>query len=324
MDRLKRAALVVGVDYYTYLPKLKGCVADAQAIATLLKTNFGGIRNFYVTERTASSRRQSVGRSQLKRDVANLFDNDNGIGIALFYFAGHGHVERGRAYILSSDSRDGDDGFALADLMTIVNGSRVPNRIVILDSCFAGGAGARPDAHWSEIAEGVTVLTASTARQFALAQPDGGVFTRLLVHALEGGASDLLGYVTPGSAYACIDQSLGSWEQRPVFKTNVKSFVPLRKAAPPIELSELLQLTEFFPDADQEFPLDPSFEPSSATAVKANKARFAILQNYVRVNLVVPVGAKHMYFAAMKSKSCKLTILGRHYHRLVSEGRIEG
>jgi hypothetical protein len=48
----------------------------------------------------------------------------------------------------------------------------------------------------------------------------------------------------------------------------------------------------------------------------------SILQNYVRVNLVDPVGAPHMWHATMESKTCTLTALGEHYRRLVAEGMI--
>jgi len=47
---------------------------------------------------------------------------------------------------------------------------------------------------------------------------------------------------------------------------------------------------------------------------------FAILQNYVRVNLVRPVDAPHMWHAAMESTACELTVLGQHYWNLVNEG----
>ena len=47
-----------------------------------------------------------------------------------------------------------------------------------------------------------------------------------------------VGDITPGSVYAHIDQSLGPWAQRPVFKTNVKTFVSLRKTEPPIALAD--------------------------------------------------------------------------------------
>src|SRR5207247_7484317 len=115
--------------------------------------------------------------------------------------------------------------------------------------------------HPAEPSEGLTILTASTAEQYATEQNGGGVFTTLLVDALAGGAANLVGDITPGSIYAHIDQSLGPWDQRPVFKTNVKNFVSLRKVQAPISLAELQRITEFFPSPGFQFQLDPTFEP---------------------------------------------------------------
>ena len=44
--------------------------------------------------------------------------------------------------------------------------------------------------------------------------------------------------------------------------------------------------------------------------------------NEEMVGLVCPVGEEHMYYAAMNSKSCKLTPLGQHYWNLVKSGKI--
>jgi hypothetical protein len=138
--------------------------------------------------------------------------------------------------------------------------------------------------------------------------------------------------VTPGSVYAHIDQSLGPWAQRPVFKTNVKTFVSLRKATPPITLGDLRALAKHFPRAGFRFALDPSFEPERPSSQPkeapipapdpAKTAVFAVLQEYAKVNLVRPVDADHMWHAAMGSKACELTVLGEHYRRLVAEGLI--
>jgi hypothetical protein len=173
------------------------------------------------------------------------------------------------------------------------------------------------------------VLTASTEDQYATEEDKRGVFTTLFVDALRGGAANLTGEISPGSIYAYVDQSLGGWEQRPVFKTNVRQFVSLRSVKPPIGLAELKKLTEFFPSGDSEFELDPTFEPETKgrdanmpPPIPENTEKFAILQRYNRLNLVVPVNAPHMWHAAMQSKSCKLTVLGQHYRRLVHKGRI--
>ena len=72
---------------------------------------------------------------------------------------------------------------------------------------------------------------------------------------------NLIGEVSPGSIYSYIDRSLGAWEQRPVFKANIKTFVSLRKNSPPIPITELRRITEFFSDPYEEYALDPTYEP---------------------------------------------------------------
>jgi hypothetical protein len=178
----------------------------------------------------------------------------------------------------------------------------------------------------AELSEGMTILTASTKDQYANEQNRSGVFTTLFVDALSGAAANLVGDITPGGVYAHIDQSLGPWAQRPVFKTNVKSFVSLRKVQAPIPLADLQRLPELFTEPGFQFKLDPSFEPEMAGRPEGapppseqNAAIFKILQKYNRVNLLKPVDAPHMWHAAINSKACQLTVLGEHYRRLVEQ-----
>jgi hypothetical protein len=53
-----------------------------------------------------------------------------------------------------------------------------------------------------------------------------------------------------------------------------------------------------------------------------NVRKFAVLQKYNRLNLLIPVGVEHMWNAAMESCSCQLTALGEHYRRLAVKERI--
>jgi len=57
-------------------------------------------------------------------------------------------------------------------------------------------------------------------------------------------------------------------------------------------------------------------------AYEENTRKFSVLQKYNRLNLVVPEGVDHMWNAAMESKSCRLTVLGEHYRRLVEKNKI--
>jgi hypothetical protein len=317
-----RKALVVGIDHYASIPGLYGCVNDAHSIKNILEQNSDGSVNFGVMLLSATSAKDAISRADLKDRIQELFADDG--EIALLYFAGHGHIESTGGYLCGSDCRRGDDGLSLNEVLTLANKSKARNKVIVLDSCHSGVAGNPDGQQTAELSEGMTILTASTKEQYATEENGSGVFTTLFVDAMNGAAGNLVGDVTPGSVYAHIDQSLGPWKQRPVFKTNVKSFVSLRKVQPPISLAELKELTAFFPQPGFQFKLDPSFEPEitgrpvgAAPPNPANTAKFAILQKYNRVNLVKPVNAPHMWHAAIESKTCALTVLGEHYRRLV-------
>ena len=329
-----RKALIVGIDYYANIRSLSGCVNDAHSVKNVLERHADGTINFAMPRlMTGTDLADHVDKGEIKEAVRELFSGDS--EIALFYFAGHGYIEDTGGFLCSTESKTGDDGLSLAEVMTLASKSNARNKIIILDSCHSGVAGDRPAVQgFAEVKEGMTILTASTAEQYALEVPGGGagVFTSLLVDALSGAAANLVGDVTPGSIYAHIDQSLGPWAQRPVFKTNVKTFVSLRKAAAPIPLADLQAIATHFPRADYDFPLDPSYEPERSDEQKAdpsipppdplNTAVFAVLQKYAKVNLIRPVGAPHMWHAAMQNKSCELTVLGQHYRQLVANGLI--
>lgn len=325
---MRKKALIVGIDFYERVSQLHGCVNDAYSMKSVLARHGDGTVNFDVRLLTGTGPGAGISRTELREAVTALFGDDS--DIAFFYFAGHGYIDAIDGYLWASETVNGHDGLALSDIVRMANESRAKNRLIVLDSCHAGVAGAsRSGSLGTELREGTTIMTASTAEQYADEQHGAGVFTTLFVDALNGGAANLVGEITPGSVYAHVDRSLGSWEQRPVFKTNVKSFVSLRQVPPQIPTAELRQLTEFFPTAGSEFYLDPTFEPErqaghvdTPAPDPLNTSRFAVLQRYNRVGLVVPVGAPHMWHAAMQSKSCKLTVLGEHYRRLVEKERL--
>ena len=322
-----KKALVVGINYYENVSPLHGCVNDAYEISQVLARHMDGSINFDVKRFTAIDASSSITRKELKDNVIELFKYDS--EIALFYFAGHGHVQETGGYLITSECTDGDDGLSLTDVLNIANASPARNKILVFDSCYSGVAGTEVSlGDKALLSEGMTILTASSKDQYAQEENGSGVFTSLFVDAMNGGAANLLGDITPGSVYAHIDQSLGSWEQRPIFKTNVKAFTSLRKVIPPIQLSELKEITVLFQTPGFELPLDPSFEPQPPAPSHGidpdpiNTAKFATLQKLNKLNLVKPVDEDHMYFAAMNSKACKLTVLGEHYWNLITKERI--
>ncbi len=312
-----RKALVVGINNYPQAP-LKGCINDASALATTLEKNGDGSPNFAVKLET-----DIPTKSELMTMIKELFEGDS--DVALLYFSGHGSFSETGGYIVTPDHAKNDEGVSMDQILTLANKSKAKDKIIILDCCKSGafGSPAVTGGVASQIIEGVVVLTASKASENAVEVNGHGVFTNLLIDALQGGAADLRGHITPGSVYAYIDQALGPWDQRPVFKTNVTRFTSLRTINPQVPLETLRKLTEYFKEPEQEHHLDPTYEfDNKDIAIPEKVAIMKDLQKFVSVGLVVPVGEEHMYYAAQNSKSCKLTALGYHYWRLVSDGKI--
>ena len=324
-----RKALIVGIDYYQNVSQLYGCVNDSYSVKSVLERNSDGTLNFDIMHETASNDSQSIIRGSLKDKITQLFADDS--EIALFYYAGHGYIENNGGYLVTSECTRGDDGLSLDEVLNIANNSNAKNKIIILDSCHSGIAGNISSIkNRAMLSEGVTILTASSESQYAQEENGHGVFTMLLVDALNGSASNLVGEISPASVYAHIDQSLGAWEQRPIFKTNIKKFISLRKVQAPISLDDLKMITVLFEEVNSNFQLNPTFEPNRDNTdledlpepIEDNVEKFRILQKFNRINLIIPVEEEHMYYAAMHSKSCKLTSLGEHYWNLVKKERI--
>ncbi|KAB2801011.1 caspase family protein [Brucella anthropi] len=311
-----RKALVIGIDHYEHSADLNGCVADAYSVSTVLDRHADGSKNFHVKLLSGTGPQDILEKGEIRQAIEELFSGNS--EVALLYFAGHGHIDATGGFLCAGDCKSGHDGLALSDIMTFVAKSASRNKILVLDSCHSGALASNAiRSNMAEVPDGVTILTASTSEQYSSEENGKGVFTSLFVDALSGAAANLVGAITPGAVYAHIDQSLGPWAQRPVFKTNVQSFVSLRQVQPPISPDDLRKLPQIFPEAEHEVRLDPSFEPTSEVADKNNTEIFSILQRYAKVNLVRPQGSDHMYFAAMESKSCRLTVLGEHYRDLV-------
>lgn len=318
---MSKKALIVGINHYQHFKNLKGAVHDAYEVETVLKRNGDGTLNFDAKLLTASGESDPITRIQLKAQIKALF-NDNKDTV-LFYFAGHGHIENTGGYILTSECESGDSGVSLNEVLALANGSPSRNKVIILDCCHGGIAGTALGLDDKALlAEGITILTASSKDQYSSEINGAGVFTTLLVDALNGGAANLIGQITPGSVYAHIDQSLGNWQQRPIFKTNVENFISLRTVNPPITLADLKRITELFKEKSEELQLDPTYEHTYENMIPEHSEDFNVLQRYNRVNLVIPLDAVHMYDAAMEFKSCKLTVLGQHYWNLVKHNRI--
>jgi hypothetical protein len=318
-----RRALCIGIDEYSFGP-LNGCVNDAQRMKVVLERQQDGSPNFDCKTLLAPQGDKSavVTRASLRDHVQRLFQDP--ADVALFHFSGHGTVNNLDGYLVTQDAQRYDEGVPMTDILKLANDSKAREVVILLDCCFSGQLGNVPaiDNTKSVLREGISILTAGRGDQVSVETGGGGVFTSLVVDALEGGAANLLGAVSAPAIYAYVEAALGAWDQRPLFKSHVSSVLELRCCKPPIDRAILRRLPNLFPLPAEDFQLDPTYEHTSAGAQADNVAKFKDLQWLNRVHLVVPVDAQHMYDAAQNSRTCQLTASGRYYWRLAKDGRI--
>ena len=328
-----KKALIIGIDDYPTSP-LTGCVNDAVSIANTLERNGAGAPNFSIKLLTSND--VDVETPVISEAVSELFAGD--ATTALLYFAGHGIInpDTNAGYIVSQNGTKGAWGISLAEILGLANGAypNIKSTVIILDCCHSGFMGEIPAIGNDQVAAigtGVTILTACHRSETAGETDGHGIFTDIVLDGLAGSSADICGRITPASLYAHVDQTLGPWEQRPIYKANVQSFVTLREVSPKIPLETLRRLPEFFPDATSIFALDPSFEPDRENVpdefkeIPVNEENALVLKELQLCNkhgLVIPIDAEHMYYAAINSTGCKLTSLGAHYRKLAEMKRL--
>jgi hypothetical protein len=323
----RRKALLIGIDDYPGKAKLNGCLSDVSSLKDVLSFNEDGTQNFDIVEMldVRSSHEAMV-------QIESLFSTDS--EIALFYFSGHGFNNITGSEIVFPDDLLHNGyykGLQMRSIMEIVNQSKSKNKVIILDCCHAGDLGRyRIDIDNSDLGSGVSILTACKGDESAMVQGGHSIFTSALCFALSGPAADFSGNVTMGSLYGYVERFFSAGEQRPVFKTNVSEFVTLRKVKSKVSDNTLKEIVSLFPKLSDQIQLDPSFEFSNSEgnqpkliepfANPENVEKMKTLQALARIGFVEPVGEEHMYYAAMNSKPCKLTLLGTYYWLLVKKG----
>lgn len=323
---MARRALLVGIDNYDYVSSLSGCVIDASAMAELLKRNEDGSPN-YDCRLLTSPGSHPVTRVELRHQWQRLFDNFT--EDILFYFSGHGTPTQMGGFLVTQDGQDGDYGLPMNELLQLANSSKAREVLLILDCCYSGSLGNPPNLQRGEgienqaqLREGVTILAASRPTEPAIEVNGHGVFTWLVMGALSGGAADVRGRVSAASIYAYVEQALGSWDQRPLYKSHANRLSPVRQCDPAVSDAILRELPHYFPDPDSHHFPDPSYEESHESARPDNVAKYKTLMKYRDAGLMKTVSGNHLYYTVIRSEPLALTPLGKFYWHLAKEGRI--
>jgi hypothetical protein len=330
-----KRALLVGIDHYPTVGSLTGCVADATALADLMRSHADGSPNFSVELLAGTDRSPAVTRDVLRDSLTRLFANPRDTDL-LFFFAGHGGQTLWGADLVTQDATANSLGVSMNDLIMLANSSAARSVTVIIDCCYSGDAGNLPGMQAAAVAEpfrlatavlreNVTVMSASRATEASEEFDGHGAFTRVLLDGLDGGATDHIGNVTSLSLYGYVSAAFDSWQQRPLFKANLTEPRVLRVGPPWLEASLLRQLPDHFPTADARVRMSPAHEGEgrplpdgdSGTPEQQQFDYFARLRN---ANLATTDDGRAHYWVAMESGEVYLTQLGRYFWGLAKRG----
>jgi formylglycine-generating enzyme required for sulfatase activity len=210
-------ALVIGIDNYTNgWPRLSNAVKDAQLIERELRG-----RGFNVQLKT------NLAAGALEEALENFFIDKGADPNArlLVWFAGHGHTERGKGYLVPADGplpQKDTRGFrrkalSMRRIGDMVRDADAKHVLAVFDSCFAGtvfesARTAPPPA--------ITRVTTQPVRQFLTSGDagqtvaDDGKFRRLFIEALQGKRSadaNADGYLTASELGLYLTDSISNY-----------------------------------------------------------------------------------------------------------------
>jgi len=333
-----RKALLVGINAYSQ-NLLQGCVNDVKNLEVLLASHgdSAASTNFDCKQIIADTPSdEPITRERLQSELKSLFEDE--ADTSLFYFSGHGFRSEHGGDLVTQDFGEGGMGVPMEEVLKLANEALLTRRakevILILDCCYSGNLGSveKLQANSALLVEGLSILAAarSYAPSFEVGQSRGGIFTNLLCSALEGGAANVLGIITLGSVYSFVESQLGAWDQRPLFKCHVASSSVLRRVPPSIDLAILKKVCKYFASPDFVYPLDPTYEKDKRHApedqLEVNTEHEEIMahfRKYAAKGLLVPEPKQeYLYWAAVRSESCKLTASGKYIWELVNRKRI--
>lgn len=290
-------------------------------MAALLTEHYDGAPNYECQVLTSADSR--IDEAGLRGRVREAFRGVEGADV-IFYFSGHGMVSDAGGYLVTQDARMDDHGYPMFELLHAANVSRAKSVLILLDCCHAGSIGSNPGEQYNQVtlAEGVTVLAASTGDQESGEAMGNSIFTSLVLDALSGGAADIRGRVSAAAVYAYVEQALGAWQQRPMYKSHAKELDPIRLCEASVDDRLLRELSKLFTVPTATIDMDPTFEKTVEERIDDHVAlfdKFKILRN---AGLLETCQGEDLYDAAMKSGAVRLTPQGRFYWKLSSDRRI--
>jgi uncharacterized caspase-like protein len=233
-------ALVVGVNEYkdaARFTRLPGCAEEANAFGQLLATNDDGSENFGNKHIQYFANAQ-VTKEKLKSEAQILLGKH--AELVIFYFSGHGADLDTGGVLVTHDSRPGEEGLVMNDLVRWASLSPAKSVVLVLDCCFSGQVGnidfiSLTGKRIAQLPEKVAILTASAHNEKAAMLKGHSVFTKTINKGLMGAAANAAGEITLPLLYEFVARAFERQSQTPQLKSYINHSARIRRVKPVLQ-----------------------------------------------------------------------------------------
>jgi hypothetical protein len=209
--------LAIGIDDYTFLGKVPGCVADAKVVAKVF-AGARGVAPSSVVVMTDDSERDVNRPTQrmIERRISGLVDEVKEDGVAFIYFSGHGIMRDKKLYLMAKDSDDAkEDGVSLQFVLDELARSKARESVLILDICRhvadKGVTGMAPGLKPQKRTALLLSCSENERSYPAVEQTSHSVYTRYLIGALGELSADPQKPVTVRALHDKVAEGMRQW-----------------------------------------------------------------------------------------------------------------
>jgi len=245
-----RYAVLVGINDYDNRP-LKYCVNDALCVMDKLKekANFLEKNIYSITSDAGKPLKDITGKlNEAISKIKETFQEEN--DSLFFYFAGHGHQEKGESYLLFHDSKH-----LIKNIYELFREMKPKMQFYVIDACESGNKTLtrsifyEKDNYLNELVKnspGILFLYACQPNQFAQENKDieHGIMTNYFIEAIQNEKLyDEDGILTPGRIQEYVAKKVAThshFEQIPVSENNISGYYPFAMINPAFESTSLV------------------------------------------------------------------------------------
>jgi caspase domain-containing protein len=129
VSKMRRAAVIIGIDSYPHLPPLRAAVSGADEMDAFLRGEGFDTRRF-------TDRAGPVKGSDIFDAVAGFVDDSAGFDQLVIYFSGHGFLSGTTEFwMLSNAPYDTSEAVSVLESAELAYQSNIPNVVIISDAC---------------------------------------------------------------------------------------------------------------------------------------------------------------------------------------------